>query len=185
MKKLMVDGASMIVVLHNIRSTYNVGAILRTCDGFGVGEVIFSGHTPHSEKGLPHEREKLLRQIHKTALGAELTVKQRYVEDVMVELERLRGEGFAILALEQAEGSERLDEVVVGNRKMVLVLGEEVSGVSLEILAKVDKVLEIPMRGKKESFNVSVAAGIALWQLGVASGGVGRDGKEECQDKPR
>ena len=79
----------LIVILHNIRSTYNVGAILRTCDCLGIDEVVFSGYTPFIDKGLPYEREKLKKQIHKTALGAEETLKWHRAEDIFTEIELL------------------------------------------------------------------------------------------------
>jgi tRNA G18 (ribose-2'-O)-methylase SpoU len=155
----------LVVVLHNIRSIYNVGAILRTCDGLGVSEVIFSGYTPYPDKGLPHEREKLRKAIHKTALGAEESVRWRYVEKPVRVLEEYKGEGFEILALEQGKGSVGLAEYGSLQRDAVLVLGEEVHGVPEEVLQECDGLIEIPMRGQKESFNVAVAAGMAIWEL--------------------
>ena len=162
---------SLTVILHNIRSVYNVGAILRTCEGFGVEKVYFSGYTPHLGKGLPHEQEKLRRQIHKTALGAEEMVPQKYVEDLghFIEVARTQMH-MHLLALEQAENSTKLEDLRVDSDKdYMLILGEEVHGVPPEILAKVDEILEIPMVGRKESFNVSVAAGIAIWELSKLS----------------
>ena len=156
---------NLVVILHNIRSIYNVGAILRTCDGLGVAEVVVSGYTPHPDKGLPYEREKLQKALHKTALGAEESVRWRYEEDVVGVLQEYKKDGFEILALEQGEGSVDLGRYGKLKRNAVLVLGEEVRGVSGEILEECDGLLEIPMKGRKESFNVSVAAGIALWGL--------------------
>lgn len=159
-----------MVILYNIRSVYNVGAILRTCEGLGVTRVIFSGYTPFWGRGLPHERERLRRQIHKTALGAEDLVECEYVEDVIGFLGELKGRGVRILALEQAEGSVDLrDFRAESGVDYALILGEEVHGIPSEILALADKILEIPMAGQKESFNVSVAAGIAIWRLGYFS----------------
>ena len=155
----------LVLIVHNIRSIYNVGAILRTCDGLGVDSVVFSGYTPYPGKGLPHEREKLRTAIHKTALGAEESVNWRYVDDVLGCLEGYRGKGFEILALEQGKGSVSLAEFGGLQRDSVLVLGEEVTGVSAEILAACDRLIEIPMKGEKESFNVAVAAGMAMWEL--------------------
>lgn len=155
----------LIVILHNIRSTYNVGAILRSCDCLGVDEVIFSGYTPFLDKGLPHEQEKLRKQIHKTALGAEESLKWRRVEDVLGEINAQQKQGRKIVALEQGENSINLADNPSFDEDMVLVLGEEVHGVPSEVLAKCDILLEIPMCGTKESFNVSVATGIALFVL--------------------
>lgn len=157
---------SLVVILHNIRSVYNVGAILRTCDGLGVGKVVASGYTPHLMKGLPHERERLRAQIHKTALGAEDSVEFEFVEDVLEYVAGLKAQGYEILALEQTEGSVDLrDFETERGGRYALILGEEVHGVPAELLGLADTVLEIGMVGKKESFNVSVAAGIALWEL--------------------
>ena len=155
----------LIPVLHNIRSVYNVGAILRTCDGLGVDEVILTGYTPYPGKGLPHEQEKLRNALHKTALGAEDSVRWRYVEDISQTLAEYRQRGFEILALEQGEGSYNLAKYGPLQKDAILILGEEVHGVPQEILQSCDRLIEIPMHGCKESFNVSVAAGIALWEL--------------------
>ena len=155
----------LIVILHNIRSTYNVGAIMRSCDCLGVDEVIFSGYTPFLDKGLPHEQEKLRKQIHKTALGAEESLKWRRVEDVLDEINAQQKQGRKVVALEQGENSINLADNPSFDEDMVLVLGEEVHGVPPEVLTKCDILLEIPMCGTKESFNVSVATGIALFAL--------------------
>lgn len=155
----------LIVILHNIRSTYNVGAILRTCDCLGIDEVVFSGYTPFIDKGLPYEREKLQKQIHKTALGAEETLKWHRAEDIMAEIDVYKAEGMLVTALEQGENSLNLADEHYINADTVLILGEEVHGVPVEILEKCQVLLEIPMCGTKESFNVSVATGIALFAL--------------------
>ncbi len=155
----------LIVILHNIRSTYNVGAILRTCDCLGIDEVVFSGYTPFLDKGLPYEREKLQKQIHKTALGAEETLRWHRAEDIFAEIETQKAEGMMIAALEQGESSLNLADEQHFSRNTALILGEEVHGVPSEILEKCDALLEIPMCGTKESFNVSVATGIALFAL--------------------
>ena len=155
----------LIVILHNIRSTYNVGAILRTCDCLGIDEVVFSGYTPFIDKGLPYEREKLQKQIHKTALGAEETLKWHRAKDIMAEIDAYKAEGMLVTALEQGENSLNLADEHYINTDTVLILGEEVHGVPVEILEKCQVLLEIPMCGTKESFNVSVATGIALFAL--------------------
>lgn len=154
----------LIVILYNIRSTYNVGAILRSCDCLGVDEVIFTGYTPFLDKGLPHEQVKLKKQIHKTALGAEETVKWSRDDDIYNIIKECQAEGLQVVALEQGKASQNL----ATTRKypsLALILGEEVHGIPPEILAKCDAIYEIPMCGNKESFNVSVAAGIALWEI--------------------
>lgn len=154
----------LIVILFNIRSTYNVGAILRTCDCLGIDEVIFTGYTPFLDKGLPHEQAKLRKQIHKTALGAEEMLKWRRA-DIFDAIDELKKDDFKICALEQGEKSLNLAMNQDYPEKIALILGEEVHGITPDVLAKCDNLLEIPMAGNKESFNVSVATGIALWEL--------------------
>ena len=158
----------LVVIVHNIRSTHNVGAILRTCDGFGVSKVYFGGYTPYpsqiSDTRLPHIHQKLTKQIHKTALGAELTVPNSRYEDIVELIKRLKADGFQIVALEQAKNSVSLPDFKP-KPKVALLLGEEVEGITKDLLKMCNAVIEIPMHGSKESFNVSVAAGIALYQL--------------------
>lgn len=162
----------IIVVAHNIRSTYNIGAILRTADGFGVQKVFLTGYTPYptqpQDDRLPHIRNKITAQIHKTALGAETTVPNEYISDVTHLLARLKNEGYQLIALEQAENSILLPKIKF-NDKVVLLLGEEVHGIEAPLIAMCDTIVEIPMQGAKESFNVSVATGIALYELAVGS----------------
>lgn len=157
----------LIVILHNIRSTYNVGAIFRTCECLGVNSVIISGYTPFLDKGLPHEQEKLRKQIHKTALGAEDLVAWTRSDDILKTVSDLHREGFKVYALEQGidRPSRNIAEIEDYPDKVALVLGEEVHGVPKEVLAECDELIEIPMSGQKESFNVSVAAGISIWEI--------------------
>jgi tRNA G18 (ribose-2'-O)-methylase SpoU len=159
---------SLIVVAHNIRSTHNIGSIFRTCDGLGIDEIILSGYTPYpyikGDTRLPHIYEKLTAQINKTALGAIDLVPFHHSEDIAKEIKNLRQNGYQIIGLEQGQKSIPLPSFSKPE-KCCLVLGEEVNGISPEVLALCDDIIEIAMRGKKESFNVSVAAGIALYQL--------------------
>lgn len=158
----------IIVITHNIRSTHNVGSIFRTCDGFGVEKLYLTGYTPYpimqNDTRLPHISEKLTTQISKTALGAEKTVLFSYEESIQNVIKKLRSDGCSILGLEQDSRSVMLPEYIP-QQKIALILGEEVSGMPDDIMQQCDSLLEIPMRGKKESFNVSVAAGIALYAL--------------------
>lgn len=163
---------TVILVMHNIRSCYNVGAILRTAEGFGVSRVIFSGYTPrvHDAKLLPHLREKLDHEVHKTALGAEDMLDIYSCGDILSELDKLKNEGWQIVGLENnidkktvLLGSEELKGEL--SDKVVLVLGEEVKGINYALHDIIDLFVEIPMRGQKESFNVSVATGIALFGI--------------------
>lgn len=163
----------MIVAMHNIRSSYNVGAILRTAEGFGVSRVLFSGYTPrvHDARVLPHLREKLDHEIHKTALGAEEMLDIYSSDEIITELVRLKDEGWRVVGLENNIQDMRLirlnDPALRGElgEKVVLVLGEEVGGIARELYDLIDLFVEIPMRGRKESFNVSVAAGVAMYGI--------------------
>jgi tRNA G18 (ribose-2'-O)-methylase SpoU len=156
----------IIVIAHNIRSTHNVGAIFRTCEGFGISKIILSGYTPYpvleNDSRLPHISSKLTAQIHKTALGAEKIVPFEYQEKP--DLEQLRANGFRIVGLEQDDSSIMLPDYKPP-QKIALLLGEEVEGITKELRKECDDLIEIPMEGQKESFNVSVATGIALYGL--------------------
>ena len=163
----------MIIVLDNIRSTYNVGAILRTAEGFGASKVFLSGYTPrvHDSELLPHLREKLDKEIHKTALGAEDMLEIYSSHDIISDLKDLKEQGWQIVGLENNITDGRLTQMnspLLKSKlsdKVVLILGEEVHGIDYSLYDIVDLFLEIPMKGKKESFNVSVAAGIAMYAI--------------------
>lgn len=156
----------IIVIAHNIRSTHNIGAIFRTAEGFGVSKIILSGYSPYprmqNDTRLPHIAEKLTNQIHKTALGTENIVPFIYQE--VPHITSLRDQGFSIVGLEQDNKAILLPNYT-SPEKVALLLGEEVQGLTSEWRDKCDDLIEIPMKGKKESFNVSVAAGIALYGL--------------------
>jgi len=158
----------IIVIAHNIRSTHNVGAIFRTAEGFGVNKIILSGYTPYpkisNDSRLPHIAEKLHNQIHKTALDAEVIVPFEYHE--ILDLELFKNQGYRLVALEQDAKSIPLNEYSAPE-KVALLIGEEVHGIEPALLSQCEDILEIPMKGKKESFNVSVATGIALYQLSL------------------
>ncbi len=157
------------LILNNIRSTHNVGSIFRTADGFGVKKIILSGYTPYpqieNDPRLPHIAEKLTAQIHKTALGAENLVPFEYFETIEEWFDiNQRTEKLPIIALEQAPNSVPLTDFQPPE-KLALILGEEVDGIEQSLLDKCQSIIEIPMFGQKESFNVSVACGIALYGL--------------------
>ena len=162
----------VVLVLHNIRSCYNVGAILRSAEGFGVSSVILSGYTPriHDQNLLPHLREKLDKEIHKTALGAEDLVKTEVAENPKALLLGYKAQKYQIVGLENNINHDicqinnpKLKEKL--GQKVVLFLGEEVNGIPEEFYDLIDLFVEIPMKGQKESFNVSVAAGIAMYAI--------------------
>ena len=158
----------IIIIAHNIRSTHNVGSIFRTAEGFGVTKIILSGYSPYphipGDTRLPHIYEKLTGQIHKTALDAEMMVPFEYSESPP--LAQLQVAGYRLVALEQEDRSINLADYKAPE-KIALLIGEEVHGIDAELLAQCQDVLEIPMVGKKESFNVSVATGIALYALTI------------------
>lgn len=160
----------IIVIFHNIRSAHNVGSLLRTSDGFGVEHVYFTGYTPYPKMGndarLPHIANKLSNKIHKTALGAEDSVKWSKAADISKLLKQLKAKGYIIIGLEQTESSVTLKSFSPP-AKSVLLLGSEVEGITKELLKECDTYLEIPMYGSKESFNVVQAAAIALYHLRV------------------
>lgn len=153
------------LLLHNIRSTHNVGSMFRTADGFGVERIILTGYTPHPTYGgdtrLPHLAQKITKQIDKTALGATASVPFEYHDNPLT---WLAATTLPVVGLEQSDRSVPLS-TFMPPREFVLVLGEEVEGIPAELLARCDHVIEIPMHGQKESFNVSVAAGVALYAL--------------------
>lgn len=157
------------VIAHNIRSTHNIGSILRTSDGFGVTKVFCTGYTPYptlpGDTRLPHLRDKLTAQIHKTALGAEATMPVEQSDELAPVIAKLKADGFELIALEQSPRAVMLPDFAPGKQKIALLLGEEVHGTPADLLKQCEHIIEIPMRGKKESFNVSVAAGIALYAL--------------------
>lgn len=150
------DKYPIVVVLDNIRSLNNVGSIFRTGDALRVAEVILCGIT-----ATPPNNE-----IHKTALGAEETVAWRYFEKTEDAIDTLRAEGYTICSVEQVENSTMLtDFKTVKSAKYAFVMGNEVKGVQQSVIDKSDVCIEIPQFGTKHSFNVSVSAGIVLWEV--------------------
>lgn len=146
----------LIIVLDDIRSMHNVGAVLRTADAFLCKEVLLCGITPRP----PH------REIRKTAIGAEESVDWRHEPDILSALLALKEKGYQLLAVEQAEGSTQLPEFQPGPEvKYALIVGHEIDGVKQEVIDICDVCLEIPQFGTKHSLNVSVATGIAMFHL--------------------
>ena len=143
----------IIIVLDNIRSLSNVGAFFRTADAFRIGELLLCGITACP----PH------REIHKTALGADETVKWRYFETTEAACQQLKEEGYHIYAVEQVEGSIPLQDFEFAEHT-AYILGNEVEGVSEEALPYCEGAIELPQVGTKHSINVSVCAGIVMWK---------------------
>lgn len=146
----------VIAVLENVRSAYNVGSVFRTADAFLLDSVYLVGYTAFP----PH------KEIKKTALGAEDTVTWKHFKKTGEALADLRERGFKIYAVEQAENSFKLQATVRdAGEKVAVVFGNEVTGVEQATIAQCDGCIEIPQLGMKHSLNISVAAGIVLWEL--------------------
>ncbi len=145
----------VVVVLDNIRSMHNVGSVFRTSDAFRIEAICLCGYTPQP----PH------RDIQKTALGATETVNWIYFEHTNDAIEQLKAHGYSIFAVEQVEGSISLENFYVYEKKIAVVFGNEVEGVDSDVLLNCDGCIEIPQLGMKHSLNISVAAGIVLWDL--------------------
>ena len=147
---------SLVIVLDNVRSMHNVGAVFRTADGFAVEKMVLCGIT-----GQPPHRE-----IEKTALGATESIDWVHESDVMCAVLALKAEGYTICAVEQAKHSSPLDQFQPdSNEKYALIFGNEVHGVTDSVMKIIDHCLEIPQFGTKHSFNISVTAGILMWDF--------------------
>jgi tRNA G18 (ribose-2'-O)-methylase SpoU len=146
----------LAVVLDNVRSLHNVGSVFRTSDAFRVEAIYLCGITaspPHPE-------------IHKTALGAELTMEWKHVDNCVDIVNKLRSEGYEVFGIEQVEHSVMLSDFVVDkSKKYAVVLGNEVKGVQQEVIDVCNGCIEIPQYGTKHSLNVSVAGGLVIWEL--------------------
>jgi tRNA G18 (ribose-2'-O)-methylase SpoU len=168
MPRRLNDNRQIIVIASNLRSTHNVGSLFRTAEGLGVKELILSGYSPYpkspKDDRLGYIADKLDRQIAKTALGAEKTLSWRHVDELESEIAKLRGRSFVIYGLEQAKNSVGITDLSAPS-KLVLILGNEVTGMEPETMELCDELLEIPMFGQKESFNVVQAAAMALFYL--------------------
>lgn len=146
----------VVAVLENIRSAYNVGSVFRTADAFLIESVVITGYTARP----PH------KEIAKTALGAQDSVDWQYFENTKLAIEHLKNEGFKVFAVEQAAGSISLENLSEQQfEKLAFIFGNEVNGVEQEIISQCDGCIEIPQFGMKHSLNISVAAGIVLWEV--------------------
>jgi len=146
----------VVVVLDNVRSMHNVGSVFRTADGFALEKVILCGITAQP----PH------REIEKTALGATQSVDWVHYTDTVSAVDDLRASGYEIVAIEQAQNSTMLNTFKPDvTKKYALIFGNEVDGVSEDVMAKIDECIEIPQFGTKHSFNIVISAGIVLWDF--------------------
>lgn len=154
----------MIIILHNIRSLHNVGSIFRTADAAGVKKIYLCGYTPSPKDKFGKYRA----QLTKVSLGAERSVKWEKINATSVLIKKLKKDGYKIFAVEQNKKSVpyyKIPKSYILNSKFCLVMGNEVKGLPKTILKLADKILEIPMKGKKESLNVSVAFGIVAFHF--------------------
>ncbi|MBI4993717.1 TrmH family RNA methyltransferase [Candidatus Wolfebacteria bacterium] len=162
----------MIAVLHNIRSLYNVGSIFRTADAVGISKIYLCGITPKPIDAFGKPREQLV----KVSLGAEKYIEWEYCKSTPKLIDKLKKGGYKIFSIEQSKKSipyYKIKKSAIyngattcgSNKKISLILGNEIKGLPQSILKKSDKIMEIPMRGKKESLNVSVAFGIVAFHL--------------------
>lgn len=156
----------IVLICHNIRSCHNVGSLLRTADGLGITHVFMTGYTPYPrhehDSRLPHISRKVHMQIQKTALGAAETVPWSHVPDIFSVIEKLKQKKYLIAGLEQTPYSVDVTKWSPGSRTAI-VIGRETEGIEPEVLEKCTVHLEIPMLGKKESFNVVQATAMALY----------------------
>ena len=148
----------LTIILDDVRSLYNVGSVFRTSDAFRVERIILCGITATPDNGLV--------EIHKTALGAEESVEWIYSDDCVSVVKDLNDKGYITIAVEQVEGSQKLDDFTVQRgSSYALVLGNEVKGVNQEVVDNCRLSLEIPQYGTKHSLNVSVTAGLVIWEF--------------------
>lgn len=158
----------IVLIAHNIRSAHNIGSMMRTAEGLGIDKLFLTGFSPHPQTKTdprpPHTRRQVSAKIHKTALGAEDTLKWRYCQDIAIIIAKLKAQNFTIAALEQTPDSADLSFYKT-NAGVALIVGNEVSGLDETVLRSADIRLKIPMAGKKESFNVAEAAAMALYYL--------------------
>ena len=148
------------LILHDIRSNHNVGSLFRTADCVGIGEIILTGYTP-----TPIDKfNRPVKEIAKTALGAEKSITWKHEKDIKKVLKKLKEYGFTIIAIEQSENSVDYKKVKVkGNT--AIILWNEVEGAPKNLLKICDIVAEIPMKGEKESLNVSVAGAVVMFRI--------------------
>lgn len=154
----------MVIILHNVRSMHNVGSIFRTADAAGVEKIYLCGFTPSPLD----EFKKPRQQIAKVSLGAENYIPWEACKRTTSLIDKLKKDGYKIFSVEQSKDSKLYNEISLSRaqqEKTALVVGHEIKGLPRSILERSDRVLEIPMRGKKESLNVSVAFGIVVYSL--------------------
>ncbi len=155
----MSNKKEIFVILHDIRSTHNVGAIFRTAEAAGISKIYLTGYTPAPVDRFGRER----KDVAKTALGADKMIPWETRKNVNAVIKEFKEKKFTIIAVEQSPKSIDYKKVKIKN-KTAIILGNEVFGLSANILKNCDIVAQIPMKGKKESLNVSVAAGVVIFR---------------------
>ncbi len=154
----------IVIIAHNIRSAHNIGSIFRTADGAGVKKIYLTGYSPSPAKKNTPYLTKAQKMISKTALGAEEIIPWKKFSSIGKLLENLKEKDFEIVALEQDKNSLNYLDFKTSS-SIALILGNEPRGIDKRVLKKCDAIIEIPMKGKKKSLNVSVAFGIAIYQI--------------------
>lgn len=157
-----VNKLPVTVLLNSIRSSYNVGSIFRTSDGAMIEKLILCGYTPHPPIDLENTGNKA---VLKTALGSTQSVKWEYIKSPIEAIKNLKAQGIKICALELTENSKNYSDTTLYDFPLCLVVGNEITGVSQEVLDLCDYSIEIPQYGIKQSLNVAVAYGIAIFEL--------------------
>lgn len=150
-----VDKLPVVVILNSIRSSYNVGSIFRTSDGAMIEKLYLCGYTPHPPK----------KEVLKTALGSQDSIDWEFEKDPTKVVKKLKSNGYTICALEQTDSNISYSEIKKSNLPLCLIVGNEISGVSQELIDLCDVTIEIPQFGIKQSLNVAVAYGIAIFEL--------------------
>ncbi|MEK7643112.1 MAG: TrmH family RNA methyltransferase [Patescibacteria group bacterium] len=156
----MMQIMHIVAIIHNVRSLHNVGSILRTSDAVGISRVYMTGYTPSPLD----EMGRVRKEVAKTALGAERTVVWKKEKSLSRLTNALQKEGYSIVGLEYTDGAENIQKVKI-TKPIALIVGNEVRGISRALLKRCDRIVFIPMRGSKESLNVSVAFGVAAYEL--------------------
>jgi tRNA G18 (ribose-2'-O)-methylase SpoU len=157
---MITQKPEICLAVNNIRSTHNVGSIFRTADGVGIKKIYICGVSPSPVDRFGRERKDLA----KVALGAEKNMEWEYIKEIKDLIEIKKKQGFEIFALEQNDNSVDYKDVKIV-KDTLIILGEETKGIDKEILNMCNKIVEIPMKGNKESLNVSVASGVLLYRL--------------------
>lgn len=159
---------TIYLIAHNIRSAHNIGSLLRTAEGLGVNKIYLTGYSPYpltdNDNRLPHLSAKVAKAIDKTSLGSHESINWSYEEDVENLINKLKLKGIVIIGLEQSKKSIKLHDHKTP-KNLALLLGNEVTGIDEQLLRLCDEIIEIPMLGKKESFNVVQAAAMTLYKF--------------------